>query len=143
MQNAKQNFWSKLKQTEMKKKKKHKNVFYNQLTQIAKISDYVNKNVAYFKLQKIVNYRKSHSERDINLNNNIQTKNWKMYANNLFEQNIIKNASQIIIVVSSYAPSVSKIIIYVSLSFSTLSKKTRFQSIKKKKSIFLLIMTLT
>ena len=83
----------------MKKKKKHKNVFYNQLTQITRINNYVNKNITYFKLQKIVNYRKSHSERDINLNNNIQTKNWKIYANNLFEQNIIKNALQIIIIV--------------------------------------------
>ena len=105
------------------------------MTQIAKVNDYVNKNVAYFKLQKIVNYRKSHSERDINLNNNIQTKNWKMYANNLFEQNIIKNASQIIIVVFFYAFSESRIIIYVSFSFSTFNKEIRFQSIKKRTKI--------
>ena len=83
----------------MKRKKKFKNAFYNQLTQITKINDYVSKNITYFKIQKIVNWRKSHSERDINTNNDIQTKNWKIYADSLLEQNIIKNASQITIII--------------------------------------------
>ena len=32
----------------------------------------MNKNITYFKIQKIVNYRKLHLERNISLNNNIQ-----------------------------------------------------------------------
>ena len=58
-----------------------------------------------------------------------------MYANSLFEQNIIKNASQITIIVFFYAFSESRIIIYVLFSFSTFSKKIRSQSIKKKTKI--------
>ena len=42
---------------------------------------------------------------------------------------------KIIIIVFFYALSESKIIIYVSFSFSTLSKKIQFQSIKKKTKI--------
>ena len=45
--------------------------FYNQLTQISKINNYVNKKMIYVKMQKNVNYRKKHSERDISTNNNI------------------------------------------------------------------------
>lgn len=83
--------------------KKIKNAFYNQLTQITKISDYMNKNITYFKIQKIVNYRKLHLERNISLNNNIQMINWKRYANSFFKQNIIKKTSQIFIIILFYA----------------------------------------
>ena len=120
-----------MKQTETKKK----NAFYNQLTQIAKINDYVNKNITYFKMRKIINYDKKHSERDINTNNEIQIKNWKMYADSFFEQNIIKNTSDIILIVSFYAFFEFRIIIYVFSLSLTFNKKIQFQSIKKKKKI--------
>ena len=105
------------------------------MTQITKMNDYVNKKMTYLKIQKIVNYRTKHSKRDINSNIQIQTKNWKMYTNNFFKQNIIKKIVKIILIVSFYAFFYFKIIIYIFSSSFTFSKKIRFQSSKKKSKI--------
>ena len=59
-----------------------------------------------------------------------------MYANKFFEYDIIKNTTNIIIIVSFYAFFEFKIIIHVFSSLTTFSKKIRFQSIKKTKTEF-------
>ena len=58
-----------------------------------------------------------------------------MYANNFFEQNIIKNTSNIVITISFYAFFEFRIIIYLFSSSLTFSKKIRFYSIKKRTKI--------